>query len=126
MIQCCPISPLTTSSGGSQSKPVSVEDLSEEELDPKSVVVDDPIVGEGITTLDEHGPGALEPRTLPAPKEMTPLERSKHFASGHLPYDPRCEICARCKRPNTHHAKSNESERTIPLLVGNFGFGQRQ
>ena len=111
---------------GSQSEPVSnsVGDLSEEELDPKSVVVDDPIVGDGVTTLDEHGPGALEPRTIPAPKEMTPLERSKHLASGHLPYDPRCEICVRCKRPNTHHAKSNESDRVIPLLVGDFGFAK--
>jgi len=43
---------------GSQSEPINVGDLAEEELDPKSVVVDDPIVGEGITTLDEHGPGA--------------------------------------------------------------------
>jgi len=124
MIHCCPISPLTTFSGGSQSEPINVGDLAEEELDPKSVVVDDPIVGEGITTLDEHGPGALEPRTIPAPKEMTPLERSKHFASGHLPYDARCEICVRCKRPNIPHSKSNESERTIPLLVGDYGFAK--
>ena len=44
MIHCCPISPITTSSGGSQSEPVSnsVGDLSEEELDPKSVVVTTP------------------------------------------------------------------------------------
>ena len=86
--------------------------------------MDDPIVGDGVTTLDEHGPGALEPRTIPAPKEMTPLEWSKHLASGHLPYDPRCEICVRCKRTNTHHAKSNESDRVIPLLVGDFGFAK--
>ena len=124
MIHCCPISPLTTLGGDSQSKPISVGDLAEEELDPKSVVVDDPIVGEGITTLDEHGPGALEPRTIPAPSEMTSLERSRHFANGHLPYDPRCEICLRCKRPNTPHSKSNESERTIPLLVGDFAFAK--
>ena len=124
MIHCCPISPLTTLGGGSQSEPINVGDLAEEELDPKSVVVDDPIVGEGITTLDEHGPGALEPRTIAAPKEMTPLERSKHFASGHLPYDPRCEICVRCKRPNIPHSKSNEDERTIPLLVGDYGFAK--
>ena len=70
-----------------------MDDVAEEELDPKSVVVDDPIVGEGITTLDEHGPGALAPRTIPAPKEMTHAERERHYASGHLPYDPRCDVC---------------------------------
>ena len=46
-----------------------MDDVAEEELDPKSVVVDDPIVGGGITTLDKHGPGALAPRTIPAPKK---------------------------------------------------------
>ena len=99
-----------------------VGDLSEEELDPKSVVVDDPIVGEELVTLDEHGPGAIQPKAIPAPREMTALEREKHFASGHLPYDPRCEICVSCKRPNVPHHASHESQRTIPLLVGDYGF----
>ena len=97
-------------------------DLSEEELDPKSVVVDDPIVGEGFVTLDEHGPGAIQPKVIPAPKEMTAAEREKHFASGHMPYDPKCEICLASKRPNVPHLHGNESERTIPLLVGDYGF----
>ena len=101
---------------------VAADDEAEEELDPKSVVVDDPIVGEELTTLDEHGPGAVQPRTIPGPKEMTTKERDRHFANGHLPYDPRCEICVRCKRPNTPHTKGHESERTIPLLVGDYGF----
>ena len=48
-------------------------------------------------------------------------EREKHFASGHLPYDPRCEVCSSCKKPNVPHVKSHESERTIPLLVGDYG-----
>ena len=72
--------------------------------------------------MDEHGPGALAPRTIPAPKEMTHAERERHFAAGHLPYDSRCDICVRCKRHNTPHSKANESERTIPLLVGDYGF----
>ena len=124
MNHCCPISPLTTLSKGSGSKPVVAHGVGgdEEELDPKSVVVDDPIVGEALTTLDENGPGALAPRTINAPKEMTSIERERHFANGHLPYDSRCEICVQCKRPNTPHLKSNESERTIPLLVGDYGF----
>ena len=43
-------------------------DEEEEELDPKSVVVDDVIVGEGVVTLDENGPGAIPPKQLPGPK----------------------------------------------------------
>ena len=109
-------------SNGQSGNGVAADDMAEEELDPKSVVVDDPIVGEELTTLDEHGPGAIQPRTIPGPKEMTAKERERHFANGHLPYDPRCEICVRCKRPNTPHTKGHESERTIPLLVGDYGF----
>ena len=66
-------------------------------MDPKSVVVDDLIVGEKFVTLDEHGPGAIVPKQIPAPKEMSAVERERHFANGHLPYDPRCEICVQCK-----------------------------
>ena len=40
---------------------VAADDLAEEELNPKAVVVDDPIVGEELTTLDENGPGAIQP-----------------------------------------------------------------
>ena len=112
-----PMIPLTKSSitsGG--------EFLAEEELDPKSVVVDDLIAGDEFITLDEHGPGAIQPKQIPGPKEMSKVEREKHFAAGHLPYDPRCEICTSCKRPNTPHVKSHESDRTIPLLVGDYGF----
>ena len=94
----------------------------EEELDPKSVTVDDLISGEGIVTLDEHGPGALQPKQVPGPKEMSKAERERHFAAGHLPYDPRCEICSSCKKPNVPHVKGHEAERTIPLLVGDYGF----
>ena len=40
----------------------------EEELDPKSVAVEDSIVGEELVTLDEHGPGALEPKPMSSAK----------------------------------------------------------
>ena len=125
MSHILPVSPLTSLSKGSKTSTGSIEDLgdlSEEELDPKSVVVDDPIMGEKFVTLDEHGPGAIQPNTIPAPKEMSAIERAKHFASGHLPYDPRCEICVSCKRPNVPHHHSHESDRTIPLLGGDYGF----
>ena len=96
--------------------------MDEEELDPKSVVVDDLIAGEGIVTLDKNGPGAVQPKQIPGPKEMSKSERERHFAAGHLPYDPRCEICISSKKPNAPHVKSHESDRTIPLLVGDYGF----
>ena len=80
------------------------------------------ISGDELITLDEHGPGAIQPKHIPGPKEMSRAERETHFAAGHLPYDPRCEICTSCKRPNTPHTKSHESDRTIPLLVGDYGF----
>ena len=51
--------------------------LAEEELDPKSVVVDDLISGDELITLDEHGPGAIQPKQIPGPKEMTRAEREK-------------------------------------------------
>ena len=59
---------------------------------------------------------------IPAPKDTSAAEREKHFASGHLPYDPRFKICISCKRPNVPHNQSHESTRTIPLLVGDYGF----
>ena len=31
-------------------------------------------------------------------------------------------MCSFCKRPDAPHVKSRESERTIPLLVGDYGF----
>ena len=49
-------------------------------------------------------------------------ERERQFAAGHLPYDPRCEICSSCKKPNAPHLRGHEAERTIPLLVGDYGF----
>ena len=56
--------------------------LEEEELDPKSVTVKDLISGEAIVTLDEHGPGALQPKQIAAPKEMSTAERERHFCCG--------------------------------------------
>ena len=112
--------PLTRSfkTGGGTGSAV---DLDEEKLNPKSVAVDDPIVGESMETLDEHGPGAIEPKVMSVPKELTPHQKARHVIS-HLPYDPSCEICVACRRPNDPHSLSHESSRTIPLLVGDFGY----
>ena len=40
----------------------------------------------------------------------------------HLPYDPGCEICVACRRPNTQHRTLKDSERTVPLMVGDYCF----
>ena len=117
-----PVSPLTISgrvgSGRDEGRTIDVE---EEELEPKSVVVDDPIVGESFTTLDKNGPGAIEAKPISSPRELTPLQRAKHWCT-HLPYDPACDICTATKRPNVSHSKSHEDDRKIPLLVGDYAY----
>ena len=50
----------------------------EEELNPKDVIVDEPIVGKEFITLDQHGPGALEPKPITSPRELTPKQKAKH------------------------------------------------
>ena len=122
MSKILPVSPLITLNESSKIDGNALADLEEEELDPNSVTVNDLISGEGMVTLDENGPGALQPKQIPGPKEMSKLERERHFAAGHLPYDPRCEVCTSCKKPNAPHLKGHEAERTIPLLVGDYGF----
>ena len=57
----------------------SAVDLEEEEFNPKSVAVEDVIFGEYVVTLDEHGPGAIEPKVMSVPKELTPHQKARHF-----------------------------------------------
>ena len=45
---------------GSKTNGDMMADSEEEELNPKSVTATDLISGEGMVTLDEHGPGALQ------------------------------------------------------------------
>ena len=89
--------------------------------DMRDAVMDDKIIGVEVTTTDEHGPGALVPRELPKPHRMLPSKEAKHWLT-HLPYDPACELCVQCRRPNSHHRGSTKDERTIPLLVGDYCF----
>ena len=46
--------------------------------DMKDAVMDDKIIGVEVTTTDDHGPGALEPRVLPTPHRMLPSKEAKH------------------------------------------------
>lgn len=93
----------------------------DDEADPKMAMVGEPIVGLERVVYDEStGPGALAARPLPSPKSMSAAAKTIHDLT-HLPYDPGCEICVYTRRPNTHH-RSVKSDRTIPLLVGDYCF----
>ena len=102
-----------------------VEDDKEddEEVDPKSAVLGEPIVGVERVVYDEDtGPGAIPARPLPIPTSMTDAQRAIHDLT-HLPYDPGCEICASNRRPNTQHRTlRHDDQRTIPLMVGDYCF----
>ena len=85
-------------------------------------VASDPIVGVDRVVFDDAtGPGALPAKPLPSPKGMSAFQRAIHDLT-HLPYDPSCEICVSCRRPNSHHRTISGSERSVPLLVGDYAF----
>ena len=91
----------------------------------QDAVFEDKIIGsEGVTLTEDGLPGAREPTPLPVPRRMLPSKRAKHWMT-HLPYDPDCEICVQCKRPNSHHRGSKTDERSIPLMVGDYCFVKR-
>ena len=90
-----------------------------EAIDPKMVMLGDRIVGVENVTLDDKGPGALAPKQVTSPREMTAAQKATHWLT-HLPYDPGCPICIQSRRPNNRHMASNEKDRVIPLLVGDY------
>ena len=112
---CCPV----VVREGEQSR----DDVgSEDEVDPKHALMDEPIIGmENVTWEDGKGSGAIPAKPLPSPKTMTEAQRRIHDIT-HLPYDPGCPICVSCRRPNDHHRRVKDSERTIPLIVADYGF----
>ena len=94
----------------------------DEVVDKGHAMTSEPIVGTDRVVYDDAtGPGALTARALPAPKGMTAAKRAVHDLT-HLPYDPSCEICVSCRRPNSHHRTVSKSERTLPLMVGDYAF----
>ena len=98
-------------------------DIEDEAVDGGKAMVNDPIIGmDRVVFDDKTGPGALDALPLPSPKGMTPAKRAIHDIT-HLPYDPSCEVCVSCRRPNTHHTSMSKSaERSVPLLVGDYCF----
>ena len=96
--------------------------VDEEDVDPRMALMGEPIVGmDRVVYDDATGPGALSARPLPSPKLMSAARKAVHDLT-HLPYDPDCEICVSTRRPNTHHVSLKSSERTVPLLVGDYCF----
>ena len=120
IVRLCLVSPV--SPGRIQlTRPVKYGEDEGKIINPKDVLFGDPIVGNESVTLTEHGPGALDPRVMTSPKSMSASQRARHWTT-HLPYDPSCEVCVRCRRPNVpDHAVQNDT-REIPLLVGDYGF----
>ena len=94
----------------------------EDTADGKMAMAKDPIVGvERVVFDDATGSGALPAKPLPSPKGMSAFQRAIHDLT-HLPYDPSCEICVSCRRPNSHHKLVSDAERLVPLLVGDYAF----
>ena len=97
---------------------------SEEDVDPKTALMGEPIVGmENMTWEEGRGPDAIPARPLPSPTEMSTAQRRIHHLT-HLPYDPGCGICVSCRRPNNHHRSVKHSETAIPLVVADDGFSK--
>ena len=94
----------------------------DDEVDPKMALMGEPIVGVDKVIYDEiTGPGALQARPLASPKVMSAAQRAVHDLT-HLPYHPGCEVCVSCRRPNSHHRSLQNTERTVPLMVGDYCF----
>ena len=94
----------------------------DEHVDRSLAVTGEPIVGTDKVVFDEEtGPGALAARPLTSPKGMSAHQRAIHDLT-HLPYDPSCEICSSCRRPNTQHRSLPATVRAVPLVVGDYCF----
>ena len=111
--------PVLGSQDDRQSVSVEVDD---EYVDRSLAVMGEPIVGVDKVVFDEEtGPGALAARPMTSPKGMSALQRAIHDLT-HLSYDPSCEICCSCRRPNTQHRSLPATVRAVPLMVGDYAF----
>ena len=82
----------------------------------ETVNFDHVLHGQEKTQTQSH-----EPVALPSPKPMTAEQKAKHDLT-HMPPDPGCHICKSTRTPNLGHRATNEAQRTIPLLVGDYCF----
>ena len=60
------------------------------------------------------------PRGMPQPPQPSPQEVARHNLT-HWPYRSWCPHCVSCRRPNSHHRKSQpSSSRNIPLFCADY------
>ena len=119
---CDPISPLLCCPVGTGAAPpdgeADVGALGEDDVvDQKHALFNDLLIWHVDALYDSMGPGALEATSVQTPKGMTAAQWAKHRLT-HLPYHPGRPCCAASRRPNTQHRRSHESDRVVPLLVG--------
>ena len=116
---CCFLCPIL----GSQDDQHHVGVVEDDEYVDRSVALtSEPIIGtDNVMFDDATGPGASEARPLPSPKGMSVQQRAVHDLT-HLPYDPSCEVCVSCRRPNTQHRSMPALVRAVPLMVGDDAF----
>ena len=93
----------------------------EPDIDVGEALASDPIVGTEATLHDEHGPGARAAVPIKAPAEMSPAQWEAHLLT-HLPFCPGCPFCVMARKPNLQHRKSHEGDRSIPMLVADYGY----
>ena len=70
------------------------EEQEEEVVDTQRIVLDD-LTSVELAMLGGNGPGAIEPRSLSSPREMTQAQTAKHNIS-HLPRKPGCAMRRAC------------------------------
>ena len=115
----CPVRPPDPNQGRPSTSSIVGQSIDAAAIDPKLVQLGDKIVGIERVTMTEHGPGALEPRPVSSPREMSQSQKARHWLT-HLPYDPSCPICVSARTTNNSHSVSHEKERVIPLVVGDY------
>ena len=93
--------------------------VDEEVVKQSDISLGEKIVGVENTTLSEAGPGAIPARPLSSPQTPTPAQIARHNLT-HMPYAAWCPYCVACRRKNSHHRRSHEAEREIPLVVGDY------
>ena len=94
----------------------------EELVDPKMALMGQPIVGIDRVVYDEStGDGAAPAKPLASPKVTSTSQRAIHDLT-HLPDHPGSEICVSCRKQSTQHRSLKNSERTVPLMVGDYCF----
>ena len=74
------------------------EIVDDEAVNPKHVLLGEPIVGTKVVTYDASGPGAVKPKLLPTPKGMTAAEWAEHCVT-HVKFHDGCPFLQGVPQP---------------------------